>query len=351
MTEPLRLAVVGCGRVFERFHHPALLRSDDWVVVGAVDVRPARLRWLSSVRPAVPVAESLGALGAGPLDAVLLATPADSHCSLGAEVLRRGAHLLVEKPLALDPSEAVSLLTLAREGRRQVWVGFNRRFRPGYSALRRRLRAVPPERYRRIVFDLRTDPSRWDAVSRPAADPEHGGGLLDDLASHQLDLLPWLLARPVEAVSARYQRRDPAAVVVEIRLRLAGGLEALCLAGHGRETGESIEIDLGDRILIAAAGGLADLPRPLARAGAAWLSARGLLEAAARRMMGRPGVTVETIQRQHREWAAGLRGRQTDGVAADGVGGARCVELTAACRHSLAGGGAWVPVRRTEAPR
>ena len=40
MTPPLRLAVIGCGRVFERFHHPALLRSADWTLVGAVDVRP-----------------------------------------------------------------------------------------------------------------------------------------------------------------------------------------------------------------------------------------------------------------------------------------------------------------------
>jgi len=348
VTDPLRLAVIGCGRVFERFHHPALLRSEDWAVVGAVDVRPARLRWVSSVRPSVPVGESLGALGAGPLDAVLVATPPDSHCSLAAEVLRRGAHLLIEKPLALDPSEAGSLLTLARGARRQVWVGFNRRFRPAYTALRRRLRDVPPERYRRIVFDLRTDPSRWDAVSRPAADPEHGGGLLDDLASHQLDLLPWLLARPVEAVSARYDRRDPAALVVEIRLKLGGGLEALCRAGHGRETGEGVEIDLGDRLLIASPGGLADLPRSAARAGAAWLSARRLADAARRRMTGRPGITVETIQRQHREWAAALRGRLTEGPAADGAAGARCVELTAACRHSLAGGGAWVAVTRAK---
>jgi predicted dehydrogenase len=348
VTEPLRLAVIGCGRVFERFHHPALLRSDDWVLVGAVDVRPARLRWLSGVRPTVPVAESLRALGEGPYDAVLVATPPDSHCSLGAEVLRRGAHLLIEKPLALDPSEAASLLSLARAGRRQVWVGFNRRFRPAYAALRRKLRDVAPERYRRIVFTLRTDPRRWDAVSRMAADPEQGGGLLDDLGSHQLDLLPWLLARRVEAVSARYERGDSAAVVVEMRLRFADGLEARCRAGHGRDTEERIEIDLGDRVLLATPGGLADLPRAAGGAGAAWLASSELLDAVGRRFTGRPRVTEETIQRQHREWADALRGRRTDGSAADGADGARCVHLTAACRHSLAGGGVWVAVTRAE---
>ena len=348
MTERLRLVVIGCGHVFERFHHPALLHSEDWMLAGAVDTRPARLRWLSSVRPTVPVAESLAALGDAPYDAVLVATPPESHCTLGAEALRRGSHLLVEKPLALDPAEALSLLTLARAARRQVWVGFNRRFRPAYAALRRKLRGVPSERYRRIVFDLRTDPHRWDALSRTAADPEHGGGLLDDLGSHQLDLLPWLLARRVEAVSAGYERRDASGVVVEMRLRFTDGLEACCRSGHARDTGERIEIDLGDRLLIATPGGLADLPRAVAGAGRAWLATSVLVDAVRRRITGRPRITVETIQRQHREWADAIRGLGTGGSAADGADGARCVELTAACRHSLAGGGAWVPVNRAE---
>jgi predicted dehydrogenase len=175
---------------------------------------------------------------------------------------------------------------------------------------------VPPERYRGIVFDLRTDPLRWDAVSRPAADPEHGGGLLDDLASHQLDLMPWLLARPVQAVSARYERHDSAATVVEIALRLAGGVEATCRAGHGRETRERIVIDLGDRVLVAMSGGLADLPRPAARLAGGWLASKAALDAARRRLSRRPGATVETVQRQHQEWAAALRGRRNDGSAA-----------------------------------
>jgi predicted dehydrogenase len=345
VTPPLRLAVIGCGRVFERFHHPALLRSGDWTLVGAVDVRPARLRWVSSVRPGLPLADSLGALpDAARLDAVLVATPPDSHCALGAEALRRGAHLLVEKPLALQPSEAASLLGLAGAAGRQVWVGFNRRFRPGYAALRRRLRDVAPGRYRRIVFDLRTDPRRWDAVSRPTTDPERGGGLLDDLASHQLDLLPWLLGREVQAVSARYERRDAGGTVVGIGVRLEGGLEALCRAGHGADTLERILVELDDGVLVAMAGGLVSVPRALASAAGPWLAATAAADAVRRRIGGRPGATVDTIQRQHAELAAALRGLPGSASAADGAAGARCVTLTEACRHSLAGGGAWVPV-------
>ena len=69
--------------MFERFHHPALLNSSAWELVGAVDTRPARLHWVASVQPDLPVAESLGALpDSAAFDAVLIATPPESHLSL-----------------------------------------------------------------------------------------------------------------------------------------------------------------------------------------------------------------------------------------------------------------------------
>jgi predicted dehydrogenase len=332
--------------VFERFHHPALLGSPDWELVGAVDTRPARLRWLSSVRPGVPVAESLGALpDTGRLDAVLIATPPESHCALGAEVLRRGSHLLVEKPLALQLAEAESLLALAERLGLQVWVGFNRRFRSGYEELRRRLHELPPGRILGLEFELHTDPRRWDAITRSTIDPEARGGLIDDLACHQLDLVPWLLSQPVEAVRARYLRREPGASVVEIGLRLGGGLEARCRAGHGTQQLERIAVDLGDRLLVAGPGGLVDTSRALAPLTGRRLAVMAAADAIRRRLARRPKATVETIRRQHALWAAAVRGAKApDSAAADGAAGARCVALTDAARHSLAGGGAWVSI-------
>jgi predicted dehydrogenase len=332
--------------VFERFHHPALLGSPDWELVGAVDISPARLRWLSSVRPGLAVAESLAALpDTGRLDAVLIATPPEAHCALGAEVLRRGSHLLVEKPLALHLGEAESLVALAEHLGLQVWVGFNRRFRAGYWELQRRLDELPRGRILGLQFDLHTDPRLWDAITRSTADPETRGGLIDDLACHQLDLVPWLLRRPVDAVRAQYLRREPGVSVVEIGLRLRGGMEARCRAGHGAQQLEQIAVHLGDRLLVAGPGGLVSTSRALAPLAGRRLAVKAAADAIRRRLTRRPKATVDTIQRQHAHWAAGIRGATaTIGAAADGAAGARCVALTDAARHSLAGGGAWVSI-------
>jgi len=338
----LRLAALGCGRVFERFHLPALLTSPDWELTAAVDPAGERLRWISGLRPGIAAAASLAELGADVhLDAVLVSSPPDTHCALGSEGLRRGAHALIEKPMALRPSEAASLLALARERGRQVWVGYNRRFRPAYLQLRERVRQAGPDRIRDIACDLYSTPLGWGAVSGYLTVPERGGDLLDDLASHQLDLVPWIVGRPVEEVRARFLRRDAHEVLAAIELRFAGGLVGRCRAGHGAGALERLQVRLDDRVLLASPAGSSAARRVPRRWVERYLALRTTLGNAGRRLGRRPGYTVESFAGQLAAWAGAIRGGGAS-VAADGAAGARCVELVEACRHSLAVGGAWV---------
>jgi predicted dehydrogenase len=348
---PIRLVAVGCGRVFERFHLPALRRSPDWILAGAVDRAAERLRWVGRLVPGAALAGSLGELNPGePFDAVLVSTPPDTHCALASEVLRRGAHVLIEKPMALRPAEAASLLALGRGAGRQIWVGYNRRFRPAYARLRERLRTTPPERLHGVSYELRTAPAQWDALSGSHGIREREGDLLDDIASHQLDLLPWLVGRPVEALRARHRRRDAEAVVVAIDLRFAGGLEGHCRAGHGPDSAERLEVRLADRTFIATQGAMAAKTWAPTALVDRYLRGRTAAGSVVRRLTGAAGYTMETFDRQLAAWAAALRGAGTPS-AADGAAGARCVELVEACRRSLAVGGEWVSVPMEESTR
>lgn len=331
----LRLVAVGCGRVFERFYLPALQRSSDWILVGGVDESADRLSWLRRSARGVALVRSLGDLSdALEVDAALISSPPGTHRALAADALRRGLHALIEKPMVVAPSESASLLALAGQAGRRVLVGFNRRFRPSYGALRERLRRLPPSRIRGISHELRTDPSRWGAVS-------HGGELLDDLASHQLDLVPWLVDRPVEEVSARVERQDAGAATAAIELRLAGGMLARCRAAHGSVAAEWLELNLEDRIIIANIGGMVSAGRATAGLAHRYLAARATASSVWRRLIGAPAFTAETFVRQLEAWAAVLRG-DSDGICADGAAGGRCVALVEACRQSAAARGAWI---------
>ncbi|HEY0699524.1 MAG TPA: Gfo/Idh/MocA family oxidoreductase, partial [Micromonospora sp.] len=70
-------------------------------------------------------------------DAVVLASPSETHADLGARVLRAGRDLLVEKPIATSVADARRLIDLAEAGDRVLMVGHIERFNPVVTELQR----------------------------------------------------------------------------------------------------------------------------------------------------------------------------------------------------------------------
>ncbi|PSB08972.1 oxidoreductase [filamentous cyanobacterium CCP2] len=70
------------------------------------------------------------ALSLGEVDAVVIATPAITHYALIRSALERGCHVLAEKPLTLDVTEAIELCQLAAQHQRQLVVDHTYLFHP-----------------------------------------------------------------------------------------------------------------------------------------------------------------------------------------------------------------------------
>ncbi|WP_270886142.1 Gfo/Idh/MocA family protein [Pedococcus sp. 5OH_020] len=112
---PLRAAVIGAG-----YWGPNLVRnfrsSPDWDLVAVCDLDPARAARVVGDRSTVEVETSLEALLARPdIDAVAVATPAQTHCGIALAALEAGKHVLVEKPLASTLSDATRMVDRAEE--------------------------------------------------------------------------------------------------------------------------------------------------------------------------------------------------------------------------------------------
>ncbi|WP_344940922.1 Gfo/Idh/MocA family oxidoreductase [Sphaerisporangium flaviroseum] len=85
-----------------------------------------------------------------------------AHVEIVETLLRAGVHVYVDKPIADNLAEAEKLVRLAGKLRRSLMVGFNRRYAPGYVALRdlprdliimQKNRARYPDDPRRAVFE------------------------------------------------------------------------------------------------------------------------------------------------------------------------------------------------------
>lgn len=108
----------------------------------------ARLGALAAVCDADPaVAEAAAALHGVParslddmladaaIPAVVIATPAATHAAIARRALAAGKHVYVEKPMALDPAEAETLIAMADAAGRTLMVGHLLRYHPAFVAL------------------------------------------------------------------------------------------------------------------------------------------------------------------------------------------------------------------------
>jgi len=127
------IAVIGCGHwgknLVRNFSQLGALR----MVCDAAESGRAAARQLA---PDCPVASSLEAVWDAPVDAVVIATPAETHYTVVWQALEGGKDVFVEKPLALTYDQGARLVKLAERRRRMLMVGHVLEYHPAIVRLR-----------------------------------------------------------------------------------------------------------------------------------------------------------------------------------------------------------------------
>lgn len=329
----LQLGLVGCGRAAEHLYAPVFVRTSAARLVAAADPVEARRDLIAGRLPgcrAVSSAEELVQLPG--LDGVIIATPPATHAAVAKLARRANLAVLIEKPLAATLEDALEIAGLFRGYRRTVTVGFNRRCWDAILRLRRALRAAPAPRQASIELVMQGDMSAWSPISAPA-------GALEDLASHQFDLLRHLFATEIATVAARRAGETGFEMTVE----LASGHLARLQTAHAKSARESVRVSFDHRVLEARMGSM----RIAAPGGARRLL--DLTDRIARVLRREPSSLTHSFVRQVESFAHGIRsGEPVAPDLADGVAAAIAVD---AARRSLEQGGAAVPAGPDAAAR
>lgn len=161
----IRIIVIGLGRMGH--HHLRVLREmpEAFDVVGVVD-RGDRPEDLGSIVYGRSLAEVPDIF-----DAAVIVTPTHTHDALARELIARGKHVLVEKPIAEDVARGEEMVRAAKERGVRLAVAHVERFNPAVRALR----AVVGELGDLVSFSS----TRVGLTDAPVL----------DLAVHDLDLL------------------------------------------------------------------------------------------------------------------------------------------------------------------
>ncbi|RKP54421.1 gfo/Idh/MocA family oxidoreductase [Cohnella endophytica] len=206
MKKTVKLGVVGFGRIVELVHLPILKKIHQIEVHGIFDITPQRLE-LAAKRGFQTYAH-LDELLDSSVDAVLIATPPHSHFEVASAALRKGKHVIVEKPVTESLNEAVQLLELSQMEKKAVTVFQNRRFDSDYLFVKQML---AEERLGRILFVERRHHMFGSGASFGVKsfypdwrnEARFGGGALLDWGVHLVDQLLRLQLGEIESVEAR----------------------------------------------------------------------------------------------------------------------------------------------------
>lgn len=148
-TQPIKIAVVGCGRRGRELVDAALsLESESVQLVGLADLfgsqvqamyRSVKGRHASSVADTCVRASGIDCVNAllrTDADVVYVATPPVCRPQYFRQIVDAGRHVFLEKPLAADVSGVLEMLQTSQSAREQalcVHVGFQRRYDPRYQ--------------------------------------------------------------------------------------------------------------------------------------------------------------------------------------------------------------------------
>ena len=129
-------------------------------------------------------------------DLVCIATPTNLHAAQALGALAAGAHVLCEKPTAMNAAEAAQMLHAAEAAGRIHMIDHELRFNPNRAHIARMIAEGDLGQIRHV--NIANIGNSWaDPSSRPKGDwwslADQGGGRLGANGSHQVDMLRWWL--------------------------------------------------------------------------------------------------------------------------------------------------------------
>ncbi|AUX79360.1 Gfo/Idh/MocA family protein [Sinorhizobium fredii] len=130
--EKLKLGVIGCGRIAQAAHFPAVQKARN-VELAAVFDPSGLLAKGAGLRLGVPAYTDQQEFLNADIDAVLIAIPDRFHVPVSIAALQAGRHVLVEKPVAVTAAEAKTLIEVLGKTGLQLQVGSMKRFDPGIA--------------------------------------------------------------------------------------------------------------------------------------------------------------------------------------------------------------------------
>lgn len=208
------------------------------------------------------------------VDAVYIATPVDCHCPQTISAANAGKHVLVEKPMAINPEQCQRMITACERAGVTLGVAYYRRFYPVVERIKHLIESGTLGRVLSIAC-VTGNPNRFPVDDWRVVLARGGGGPLMDIGSHRLDLFLHLFGEVHSVQSSQidspdFEAEQVATLVVKFTRGVQGVLQCYfgtvdapdrleVIGTDGRVTVEDLN---GDELTLFTADGVARESHP-----------------------------------------------------------------------------------------
>jgi len=196
MPAKTKVGIIGCGAI-GGIHADGYSKCADAELAAVADILPEKAEALAAQHGVGLATANYKDILADPsIGAVSVCTPNDLHCPMTLDALRAGKHVLCEKPIALNLTQAKKMHAEAKRRERLLAIGVVNRFNTYVELMKEAIASgqIGEVYHTRFVFkNYRCIPGLGGWFTTKA---RSGGGVMIDWGVHFLDLVFYCLGGP-----------------------------------------------------------------------------------------------------------------------------------------------------------
>ncbi len=210
----IKAAIIGAGHFAYRMHIPVLANRSEVELDSVCRLGAQELALIQQEFGFAFATEDWQEILERDIDIAIISSPHHLHHEQARAFLQKGCHVLVEKPMCLEPEDAWDLVRVAEDAGRELLVAYGWNYKPGLDEMRDMVAQIGDiehvvchmASFTRSIFSggelakwrhiaIQPERSTWEA-------PEQGGGYAYGQLSHALGILFWLTELRCSSVRA-----------------------------------------------------------------------------------------------------------------------------------------------------
>mgnify|MGYP001128628499 CR=1 FL=1 len=190
----MNVSIIGCGIIHGK-HAETLSKSRYTRLVSVVDINEERARESAEKYGCKYYTDYMEMMKDSSVDAVHICTPHYLHAPMAIEAMKKGKHVLTEKPMGISVHAAKEMLKISEETGKRLGVCFQNRYNNTSQRIKELLDSGTAGRVigAKAFVTWHRDEKYYTESGWRGTWEKEGGGVLINQSIHTLDLLQWFL--------------------------------------------------------------------------------------------------------------------------------------------------------------